>query len=723
MDIFKLLSRSTKLSQGARTAQPQRSLPSGGQNANPQLFGHEQHLGNLPGSAKEETVLGKRKRRGHGAVPIERLPAELDFFAFEKPAKGEVRSSGKSNGTLHGVKVPLENKRNNILEEDEETLNEEACKALLRTHKIKVTVLSEPLVGGLEAAKNEKKKKRKTNIGDQEVAGKSKRQIFPRPLPSFMQLRTRYGLDKRLAENIANQGYKLPTEVQLAALPLLMNELVPKGPSQKKDGHGSAIDLLTVAPTGSGKTLAFLIPVLNTLLSGKRVDDKPEPKAVIVAPTRELANQIVNEGRKLVENTGLRISLVRKGMTIDSGSDSTVLSLKEHISDDDSNAEEEDPTAQGSQSKYIVKSHILVATPLSLLHAIQEADGNTISLPRVQFLVLDEADVLLDPLFREQTLAIWKACTNPELRMSLWSATMGSSIETLALEYMAKNRTDAPTSIIARLVVGLKDTALPNITHTLTYAATEAGKLLALRQLLHPTAPETDSTGRKSLRPPFLVFTQTIERAKALHAELRYDIPPEAGGSSRIAALHSDMSETARGRVMTAFRKGEIWVIITTDLLARGIDFRGLNGVVNYDMPTSSAAYIHRVGRTGRAGRDGGVAVTFYTKEDVPHVKPIANVIAASERLRDGTGVKEESSVQQWLLDALPTPSKRDKEVLKKKGVESRRSGNKMARISTKSGLRKGLGGGNKKSQDSKQVEKRRTVGDVEQSEFEGFSD
>jgi ATP-dependent RNA helicase DDX52/ROK1 len=140
---------------------------------------------------------------------------------------------------------------------------------------------------------------------------------------------------------------------------------------------------------------------------------------------------------------------------------------------------------------------------------------------------------------------------------------------------------------------------------------------------------------------------------------------------------------------MTRFRKGEVWVLITTDLLARGVDFRGLNGVVNFDAPTSAAAYVHRVGRTGRAGREGGVAVTFYTQDDIPYVKLIANVIRASEKLR---GIPEgEGSIKQWLLDALPTPTKRDRAQLKKRGVESRRNNlkgkeAKKSRISTKSG-------------------------------------
>jgi ATP-dependent RNA helicase DDX52/ROK1 len=251
---------------------------------------------------------------------------------------------------------------------------------------------------------------------------------------------------------------------------------------------------------------------------------------------------------------------------------------------------------------------------------------------------------------------------------------MGSNIEALASSTIHSRRAKLEIeddSRIVRLVVGLKDSTIPNITHRLTYAATEPGKLIALRQLLHPTAKSTDGT--QPLRPPFLVFTQTIPRAVTLHAELLYDIPAEAGGSSRIAVLHSDLSDAARSQVMTRFRNGEIWVLITTDILSRGVDFRGINGVVNYDVPNSGAAYIHRVGRTGRAGRDGGVAVTFYTKEDIPYVKNIANIIAASEKQAGKPA--SEASMQKWLLDALPKPSKEEKKKLKMYGVEARRGG------------------------------------------------
>ena len=172
---------------------------------------------------------------------------------------------------------------------------------------------------------------------------------------------------------------------------------------------------------------------------------------------------------------------------------------------------------------------------------------------------------------------------------------------------------------------------------------------------------------------------------------------------------------------MSRFRSGEIWVLITTDILSRGVDFRGINGVVNYDVPNSGAAYIHRVGRTGRAGRDGGVAVTLYTKEDIPYVKNVANIIAASEK---AAGKEGAGSVQKWLLDALPTPSKKAKQELKKNGVEARRSTGK-AKISTKSGYEKKLEnrkkGAIRGSQRRMEIEANENAG--EESEWAGIEE
>lgn len=715
MDIFKLLSRSTKVntkhkSNAIRSVQ---KLPSSGGNSNPQLFGKDDQPGNSA-SINGSSVLGKRKRGKVQPVVVDELPAELDFFG------GGDRSAGK-NGKKNVQDVAKSKAQQEVAVQttgEDEELDEEQCKAMLRAHKVKVSVLA-------EADTMAKDKKRKSKPKKEE--SKHKRALYPRPLTSFAQLQSRYPkLSKRLTENISNQGYTMPTEVQLASLPLLMGESAVHSDGQDNERIGC--NLLAVAPTGSGKTLAFMIPVLSAIIRERGIGEDDGVRALIVAPTRELANQIVNEGKKLAEKTGVKISLVRKGMQIGGQVEAEETSnegVAVDRSDVDETSDEEDTKVVVRKKTSTVKSHILVSTPLALVHALQDPDGQPASLPSVRYLIFDEADVLLDPLFREQTLSIWRSCAKETLITTLWSATMGSSIEDLALKYIPQNAhgNHIPT---VRLVVGLKDTALPTLNHTLTYAATETGKLLALRQLLHPTAPETDSAGRKALRPPFIVFTQTIERAKALHAELRYDIPPEAGGSSRIAALHSEMSETARAKVMTEFRKGEIWIIITTDLLARGVDFRGLNGVVNYDVPTSAAAYVHRVGRTGRAGREGGVAVTFYTKEDIPFVKPIANVIRASEKLRGDDGA--ESSVQQWLLDALPMPSKNDRKEIKLKGLETRRSGKKSARISTKSGFdrrqnsKRGDGKG-RVGKSQPKVIREKTGGRKDGDEFGGFSD
>lgn len=535
----------------------------------------------------------------------------------------------------------------------------------LRSHRIKVTLLHSSR--SQDHALKSKKRKREDDL------------VYD-PLQTFSELHTKYEISGRLSQNLKAQGYKIPTEVQMGTLPLLLKPTVAS--------HiATDVDLLAVAPTGSGKTLAFLIPAINSMVQRRRKTSAVAHKleAVVVVPTKELAGQIVNEGRKLAQGAGIRVVEMRKGMRV--VEDETILPVDlnsdvEDEDDEDESATDEDTKSGSAASQPLAKADVLVTTPMALLNSLKKS-----SLPTVRHLILDEADVLLDPLFRDQTLGLWHACSNPDLRVSLWSATMGSNIEALASETIQARQgrlkiTD--TLPLVRVVVGLKDSAIPNVDHKMIYTATEAGKLLGLRQLIRPTA---STTSLPPLRPPFLIFTQTIPRAIALHSELLYDIPAEAGGSSRIAVLHSDLSSSARSNIMSRFRNGEIWVLITTDILSRGVDFRGINGVVNYDVPNSGAVYVHRVGRTGRAGRDGGVAVTFYTTEDIPYVRSIATIIAASEKAASKTGT--DAAMQQWLLDALPKVSKKAKQQLKTGGVEARRTkveGKDKGRISSKSG-------------------------------------
>ncbi|RDL42359.1 p-loop containing nucleoside triphosphate hydrolase protein [Venustampulla echinocandica] len=726
MDIFKILSRSTKQPNKASAGKAGSSvkLPSAGTSNNPQLFHDE-----------ATAARGKKRKRGGektaGNLQNGENEAEEEapnFFAPKSTAVNTRRRESSVDEKEHNSNAPQ------VASQLPPTLLDEGeCRQILRSHRVKVTVLPP---GEKKIKKSKKAKTSKTTSSAKEEY----KQLYPQPLTTFDDLRSTYGISGRMAENLAQQGYKIPTEVQMGSLPLLLQPETALGDAAMELGLSESrrnINLLSVAPTGSGKTLAFLIPVVNGIIQRRRQhQDKSEHSldAIIVAPTKELASQIVNEAKKLSMGTGVKVVGMKKGMNIVDGGDSAENAESSNDSEEEE-AEEGLEKSKKRSSQPIAKADILVTTPGLLLSAVSGASkGGRSPLPTVRTLVLDEADVLLDPLFRDQMLGIWDSCSNPELCVTLWSATMGSNIETLAASTIRSRRTQLglkDDTRIIRLVVGLKDSAIPNITHRLTYAATEPGKLLALRQLLHPSAKTTDAT--QSLRPPFLVFTQTIPRAVALHSELLYDIPIEAGGSSRIAVLHSDLSDSIRDHIMTRFRNGEIWILITTDILSRGVDFRGINGVVNYDVPNSGAAYIHRVGRTGRAGRDGGVAVTFYTKEDIPYVKNIANIIAASEK--QAGKPPSEASMQKWLLDALPTPTKEEKKNLKKYGVEARREGlgrdgkdrgKKAMLISSKSGYerrlehnRKGAIQGSRNRMQQSQVE----ADPGEESEWAGIDD
>lgn len=675
MDALKLLTRANKLPKKPRTATTQPVIPSNGATASSQPI-----FGEVAANKSEQNTSRKRKR----SQSRPRESEELDFFG------GGVASGGKASQQIEEAQENVQPSQNIDAETDVRSQNEgnrpsdADIKKALSSQKLKVTWLN-PSTSGI--------KRRRKGQGSAKVKEipADKTSLYPEPLDTFDSLRKRFAISSRLFANIKNEGYVLPTAVQCAALPVLLDPQVslPTVGEVNRDAD-SRVNLLAVAPTGSGKTLAFLIPIVHAIEQQKIRHDTTAKgsSAIILAPTKELAAQIVNEGRKLCQLTKVRVALVKKGMQLTSKSNHSPTQTDEQNIETDAT---------------VVKADILVATPGVLSSICQEAlEHGATTLLQIRHLVLDEADVLLDPLFRDQTLSVWNSLVSKDLRVSLWSATMGSNIEELTRTIINDHRTacmeriksDVPEVPLIRLVVGLKDSALPNISHRLVYAASEQGKLLGLRQLLHPTTT-SDESG-PPLIPPFLVFTQTIERAAALHSELRYDIPAEAGGLSRVAVLHSELSDSIRDSIMTRFRKGEIWILITTDLLSRGVDFRGVNGVVNYDIPTSSAAYVHRVGRTGRAGREGGIAVTLYTKEDIPFLKPIANLVAIAEKQRNGILPQDggNEGVQQWLLDALPTLSKKGKQELRRKGVESRTARGKEknpkaarnARISTKAG-------------------------------------
>lgn len=370
----------------------------------------------------------------------------------------------------------------------------------------------------------------------------------PSPLQSFTDLSSRYNCKPYLLQNLTELGFKEPTPIQRQAIPVLL----------------SGRECFACAPTGSGKTLAFLFPIFMKLEPGSREG----VHAVILCPTRELAAQTTRECKKLSKGKKFYIKLMTKNLAKNGDFGS-------------------------------MHCDILVSTPLRLQFAIRK---RKLDLSRVEYLVLDESDKLFELGFVKQMDSIVKACSNPSIVRSLFSATLPDSVEELARTIMH----DA-----VRIIVGRKNSASELIKQRLVFTGSEEGKLLALRQSFS-----------QSLNPPVLVFLQSKERAKQLYKELAF-------ADIRVDVIHADLSQDERDEAVDNFRSGKTWVLIATDVVARGMDFKGVNCVINYDLPESAAAYIHRIGRCGRAGR-AGEAITLYTESDVKFLRNIANVMAAS---------------------------------------------------------------------------------------------
>ncbi|EIE79563.1 hypothetical protein G6F46_010911 [Rhizopus delemar] len=434
--------------------------------------------------------------------------------------------------------------------------------------------------------KNKSKKAQKTTIFKtveeaKEFRKQNKIKIYgtdvPNPFRTFEDLASpAYNLEPKLYKNLMNVKYTTPTPVQMQSIPIML-----KGR-----------DLMSCAPTGSGKTMAYVLPILQDL---KKPEKKTSYRALIIAPTRELAQQIAREATILAQDTKLRINVLSKATAADK--------------------------SQTPESRQ--KFDILVTTPLRLVYAIKEKE---VDLSAVRHLVLDEADKLLDQGFLDQTDEIFAACSSTTIQKSLFSATFSSHVEELAKSVMKDP---------IRIVIGAKNAATDTIKQELLFTGTEAGKRIALRQLI-----------QKGLKPPVLIFVQSIDRAKELFHELVFD-------GINVEVIHSDRTKAQRDKIIDSFRVGKIWVLIATDLMARGLDFKGVNLVINYDFPQTVASYIHRIGRTGRAGRTGE-AVTYYTQDDFPYMKSVVNVMKESG-----------CDVPDWMLN-MKNPTQKLKKELKR---------------------------------------------------------
>lgn len=324
-------------------------------------------------------------------------------------------------------------------------------------------------------------------------------------------------------------------------------------------------------------------------------------RLLVISPTNELSRQLFKEFLVLSEGTKLRVEQLTRRS-------------KEPI-----------------EAK--IGYDVLVCSPLYILHWLGE---NT--LDTIEYIVMDEADQLFDLGFLEQLDLILKKCPGNAMKM-MFSATMLPAIELLAYSMLIDP---------VKIMVGINNATVSTVSQELKFCTNEGGKVLALKQMVQ----------NGEITPPVLVFVQSKLRAIQLCKELK-------SFSIHVGLIHSNMSDRERDIVVKSFRTGTIWVLICTDLLSRGMDFHGVNLVINYDFPQSIVSYVHRIGRAGRAGEQAR-AVTLYTLDDAPYVKMIANLMKKS-------GVE----VPEWMMD-LKGPNKSMKKKIEKRPVRRENIGGRI---------------------------------------------
>lgn len=361
-----------------------------------------------------------------------------------------------------------------------------------------------------------------------------------------------FHFNDHITQAIQQCGFTAPTPIQQQAIPSVLERR----------------DLLGLAQTGTGKTAAFILPTVQHLMqtSGKHV------RALIIAPTRELAEQINAFTLQIIRNTPLRTVAVYGGVG-----------------------------KQGQVAKIRNGVDIVVACPGRLLDLLND---KAINLSQVETLILDEADHMFDKGFLPDIRRILRQL--PKERQSLvFSATMPGEIRHLA-EDILKN----PVTVQINLT-----RSVDSISHRL-YSIDQGQKTDLLLHLLKDEEMATT-----------LVFTRTKYKAKNLAQRL-------AQSGFKATSLQGNLSQSKRQQALDGFKSGAYTILVATDIAARGIDVTGISHVVNYDMPDTAEAYIHRTGRTGRAACTGE-ALTFATNEDIRMIRLIENSL--NDRMRRQT--------------------------------------------------------------------------------------
>ena len=353
-----------------------------------------------------------------------------------------------------------------------------------------------------------------------------------------------FGLSHQVLEGVKAMGYVEPTPIQLRAIPLIMA------------GH----DVIGSAQTGTGKTAAFALHILSQLGQGAHVT-----RALVLEPTRELAAQVETAIRDFARFTNIRVAVVYGGV------------------------------GYGRQNEALKAGvDILVATPGRLLDHLRQG---TCKLDQVKFLVLDEADRMLDMGFLPDVRRIVEKCPR-QRHTSLFSATIPPQIETLIRWAMKHPQT---------VEIGARRSPAETVKHVV-YPVAEDQKTDLLRALLDQVRYDS-----------VIVFCRTKNRADRIGHMLRKN-------NHAVAILHSNRTQREREQALRGFRDGRYEVLVATDIAARGLDIAEVSHVINFDVPQHPEDYVHRIGRTGRAHATGD-AFTLMVAEDGRHMMAIERFI------------------------------------------------------------------------------------------------
>ncbi|NGR06974.1 DEAD/DEAH box helicase [bacterium SGD-2] len=379
----------------------------------------------------------------------------------------------------------------------------------------------------------------------------------------------------------------------LGLAPALLSALERTGFTQPTPVQAAAIpramsgeDLMVSSQTGSGKTAAFMLPVLNSMV-GMSPNKGSGVQALVLTPTRELALQVADAARAYGAGiNGLRIATVVGGMPY------------------------------GAQIKALSRRvDVLVATPGRLIDHLQ---ARRVNLSAVRTLVLDEADRMLDMGFIEEIESII-ARTPAERQTLLFSATLDGTVAQLAARMMREP---------SRLELAGQKQRHENIEQTLLYADDSSHKLRLLDHLLRDA--DLDQA---------IVFTSTKRGADDLAGYLS-----EQGYAA--AALHGDMNQRQRSRTLGLLQRGKLRILVATDVAARGIDVQGISHAFNYDLPMQAEDYVHRIGRTGRAGRNGQ-AYTLAVHAERHKIRRIEHFIGRSIPMEEIAGLEPQRRPQR----------------------------------------------------------------------------